>query len=71
MYLAQTKRWTMERIIRLMAGVFVLAGTALGHGVHPAWLVVPALVAANLAIFSLTGFCPAAVLLHRCGVEEE
>ncbi len=26
MYLAQTQRWTMERIIRATAGMFTLAG---------------------------------------------
>ena len=70
MYLAQTQRWTMERIIRVMAGTLVLAGTALGFWVGSAWLLLPALVAVNLLAFSLTGFCPAAQLLHRLGVPE-
>lgn len=70
MYLAQTQRWTVERIIRAMAGTLVLAGAALGFWVQPAWLLLPALVAVNLLVFSVTGFCPAAVLLHRVGVPE-
>jgi len=70
MYLAQTRHWTMERIVRLMAGSLVLAGTALGFWAHPGWLLLPSLVAASLLLFALTGFCPAAILLHRLGVQE-
>jgi hypothetical protein len=70
MYLAQTQRWTMERVIRVMAGTLVLGGSALGFFVAPAWLLLPALVAVNLLVFSVTGFCPAAVVMHRLGVPE-
>jgi uncharacterized membrane protein YdcZ (DUF606 family) len=38
--------------------------------VSPWWLLVPGLVGANLVLFSLTGFCPMAVVLARAGVEE-
>jgi hypothetical protein len=41
MYLAQTKRWTMERIIRVMAGLFTLAGVALAATVSTWWLILP------------------------------
>jgi len=70
MYLAQTKRWTMERIIRAMAGIFTLAGVGLAATVSPWWLILPGLVGANLVIYSLTGFCPVAVVLDRAGVAE-
>jgi len=53
MYLAQTKRWTIERVIRAMAGVFTLAGTGLAAAVSLWWLALPGLVGANLVIFSL------------------
>jgi len=69
-YLAQTQRWTMERIIRAMAGVFTLAGAGLAAAVSPWWLLLPGMVGANLVIFSLTGFCPMAVALARAGVAE-
>jgi len=70
MYLAQTERWTMERIIRALAGIFTLAGVALAATVSPWWLVLPGLVGANLVVFSLSGFCPMAVVLDRAGVPE-
>jgi hypothetical protein len=68
MYLAQTQRWTVERVIRAMAGVFTLAGAGLAAAVSPWWLLLPGLVGTNLVIFSLTGFCPMAVVLARAGV---
>ncbi len=68
MYLAQTQRWTVERVIKAMAGTFTLAGVGLAAAVSPWWLVLPGLVGANLVIFSLTGFCPMAVVLARAGV---
>ena len=68
MYLAQTQRWTMERLIRVTAGMLTLAGVVLAATVSSWWMVLPGFVGTNLVIFSLTGFCPLAVLLHRLGV---
>ncbi len=70
MYLAQTQQWTMERVIRLMAGIFVLLGTTLGALASPYWLILPAMVGANLLVFTFTGFCPMAILLHSLGLPE-
>ena len=70
MYMAQTQRWTIERIIRAMAGAFTLTGVGLAAATSPWWLILPGLVGANLVLFSLTGFCPMAVLLARVGVQE-
>lgn len=69
-YLAQTQRWTMERIIRATAGTFTLAGVGLAATISTWWLILPGLVGANLVLFSLTGFCPMAVVLARAGIEE-
>jgi len=71
MYRAQVYKWSMERVIRLMAGGFTLLGIFLALTVHPYGLVLPALVGVNLVIFSITGFCPMAVLLHSLGVRPE
>jgi uncharacterized membrane protein YdcZ (DUF606 family) len=70
MYLAQTRQWTIERVIRALAGTFTLAGVTLAATASPWWLVLPGLVGANLVIFSLTGFCPMAVALARAGVAD-
>lgn len=70
MYLAQTKTWTIERVIRAMAGVFTLAGVGLAAAASPWWLLLPGLVGANLVVYGATGFCPMAVVLARAGVPE-
>jgi len=71
MYRSQVNTWTLERAIRLIAGGFTLLGLFLAMAVHPYWLALPALVGLNLVVFSVTGFCPMAVLLHAVGVRPE
>lgn len=59
---------TTEKIIRLMAGTFVLTGTALAYFTgHPAWLLVPAFVGTNLVQSVFTGFCPAENIVKALG----
>jgi hypothetical protein len=69
MYLLETDNWYLERIIFLMAGILILAGTALAwlHSIY--WLILTALVGLNLLIFALTGFCPSANILYKLGVK--
>lgn len=54
-----------ERLIRRIAGVFILGSLALGWWVHPGWLLFTAFVGANLLQSSLTGFCPLERILGR------
>jgi hypothetical protein len=70
MYLADTRTWYLERLIRLFAGLFVLGGTLLGFFVHPSWFIFPGVVGAMLTIFALTGFCPMSIMLHTLGARE-
>jgi hypothetical protein len=69
MYLLETDNWYLERIIFLMAGILILAGTVLAwlHSIY--WLILTALVGLNLLIFALTGFCPSANILCKMGVK--
>jgi len=67
---------TIERIVRLFAGSFVLASLALGAPASPLfastyflWLGV--FVGANLVQSSITGFCPLESILRRMGVGAE
>lgn len=69
MYLAHTGTWYLERIIWLIAGSVVLAGTVLGITVHPYWFALPILVGINLIVFAVSGFCPMAILLHKMGIK--
>lgn len=65
---------TIERIIRIMAGFFVLLSLALGwHGslvfVSEWFLAFTAFVGLNLLQSGFTGFCPPEKLLARMGVK--
>lgn len=57
---------SVERGIRVLAGVMVLLGVALSFA-HPGWLALPVFVAANLIQSAFTGFCPAERVLKRIG----
>lgn len=64
---------TTERIVRAVAGTFVLAALALGAPGSPffvsggfLWLAV--FVAANLLQSAVTRFCPLELILRRAGV---
>lgn len=55
--------WSLERQVRLVAGLLVLAGTALGAFVHPGWLALAGFVGAGLTFAGLTDVCGMAGLL--------
>ena len=59
---------TTERIVRLVAGVFVMASVALGYWVHPGWFCFTAFVGLNLFQSALTCFCPLELILKKFGV---
>ena len=50
-------RWALERQVRLIAGLLVAAGVALGVAVNPWWLVVPGFVGCGLTFAGLTNLC--------------
>jgi len=66
---------TVERLIRIFAGTFILVSLALGVEasplfVSPWWLAFTAFVGANLLQFGFTNFCPLALILKKLGVSE-
>lgn len=66
---------TVERYIRIIAGLFILVSLALGvQGsplfVSPWFLAFTAFVGANLFQFGFTNFCPLAIILKKLGVKE-
>ena len=67
LYLAQTGRWYLERVIWLVAGTITLVSVGLSLLVSPYWLILTALVGVNLLIFAFTGFCIMANVLVRLG----
>lgn len=64
----RSREWTIERIVPLLAGVLIVTGTALAAAISPWWLLLTALVGANLLLYSAVGWCPASLLMARLGV---
>ena len=61
---------TLNEMLRLIAGSFVLATLALGYWVHPAWFLFTAFVGLNLVQSAFTHTCPMMWLLRRAGVRD-
>ncbi len=59
---------TIERTLRLMAGLFVLISLALGHWVNQYWYLFTAFVGLNLFQSGLTNWCPMMTFLRKLGV---
>jgi Protein of unknown function (DUF2892) len=57
-----------DRIIRRIAGVFIMLSVALGWWVHPAWFAFTAFVGFNLLQSSFTAWCPLERVLGWFGV---
>jgi len=58
----------LDRAVMAFAGVLILVSIALTHFVSPWWWLLTALVGVNLLQSSVTGFCPAAMILRKLGV---
>ncbi len=66
---------TVERTIRILAGLFILVSLALGVEGSPLfvsrwWLAFTAFVGANLFQFGFSNVCPLAFILKKLGVPE-
>ncbi len=59
---------TIERGLRLVAGVVVLASLALGTWWSPYWLLLTAFAGLNLFQSAFTNWCPMVWLLARLGL---
>ena len=59
----------MERILRGLAGFFILVSLVLAHYVNVNWLWFTAFVGANLLQSSFTNWCPMMSLLKKIGVK--
>jgi len=66
-YIVPTNRWYIERTVWLIAGVVLLASTAMALLMNPLWILgvtATGLVSINVA---LTGFCPVGSVLRLLG----
>ncbi len=66
---------TTERIVRIVAGFFILLSLSLGAEASPLyhsayWLWFTAFVGANLLQSGFSRFCPLEILLKKMGVGE-
>jgi len=59
---------TMERYIRMFAGIFVLLSLLLARLHSPYWLWFTTFVGFNLLQSSITQFCPLEIILRKLGV---
>jgi hypothetical protein len=59
---------TIERGLRLAAGVVVTVSVGLGYFYHPAWLLLTTFVGLNLLQSAWTNACPMAWILARLGL---
>jgi hypothetical protein len=60
---------TVERLLRLIAGGFVLASLALGYFSSPYWFLFTGFVALNLIQSALTNWCPMMSFLRWMGAK--
>jgi Protein of unknown function (DUF2892) len=60
----------VERLLRLIAGIFVLVTLALGHWVSAWWYLFTVFVGLNLLQSGLTNWCPMMSILRWFGVPE-
>jgi len=62
---------TIERMLRIIAGCFVLVSLALGHWVSDYWYLFTAFVGLNLFQSGFTNWCPMMTFLRKLGVRCE
>ncbi|MGD0652868.1 MAG: DUF2892 domain-containing protein [Thermoguttaceae bacterium] len=60
---------TIERGLRLAAGIVVLLSVALGYFVNPAWLLLTAFAGLNLLQSAFTNWCPMVWFLAPLGLQ--
>lgn len=59
----------LERMLRGIAGAFILLSLALAHFVDLRWLWFTAFVGVNLLQSAFTDWCPMVWILGKCGVK--
>ena len=59
----------VDQAVFRFAGAVVLLAVVLSLTVHPAWIWLAAFAGANLLQASFTGFCPAAMVFRKLGVQ--
>ncbi len=58
----------LDRAVFALAGTMTLISALLAALISPWWLLLTGFVGLNLLQSAITGYCPAATILHRFGV---
>jgi hypothetical protein len=61
---------TIDRGLRLMAGMMVLLSLSLAYFLSPYWLWLTVFVGLNLLQSAFTNWCPAVAILHAMGLKD-
>lgn len=61
--------WNISRVIYLVGGLFVGISAVLALAVDKKWLYFTIFVGIMFVNFSLTGYCPMAIILDKVGVK--
>jgi len=61
---------TVDRALRMMAGVVILVSLGLGWKVSPYWFLLTAFVGLNLFQSAFTNWCPAMVVFRKMGLPD-
>jgi hypothetical protein len=61
---------TVERGLRMLAGIVVLLSLALAHFYSPYWLWLTAFVGLNLLQSAFTNWCPSMPILRALGMKD-
>jgi 3-methyladenine DNA glycosylase Tag len=59
------RKISLEHAVEAFAGFMVLLSVALTYFVHPGFVWLTVFVGANLFQQAFTGFCPAAIIMHK------
>ena len=60
---------TVDRMLRIIAGLFVMLSVALGHYFHPGYFLFTAFVGLNLFQSGFTNWCPMMTILRKAGLK--
>ncbi len=60
---------SVERMLRLIAGFFILVSVLLAHYQSPYWLFFTGFVGLNLLQSGFTNWCPMMAILKKCGIK--
>ena len=62
---------TVNRALRLVAGIFILVSLGLAVYVNKNWLWLTAFIGLNLIQSAFTNWCPAMIILRKMGLKDE